>query len=97
MYATVTRFQDSPDDLADGISHVLDEVVPLVQAASGAQAVWLVDRESGERLSVMVFDSEEVATALFAAVAERRAADPDRNRPAPVSSSRYEVYAEALG
>jgi class 3 adenylate cyclase len=92
----VSRFQDSPGDLEDGISHVLDEVVPAARATGGARGVWLVDRETGERLSVMVFQSEDAATALFADVGERRAADPDRNRPAPVSSGRYEIYAEAL-
>ena len=96
MYAMVTRFSDSPGDLEDGISHVIDEVVPLAKAAPGARGLWLVDRETGERLSVMVFESEDDANTLFAAVGERRAADPDRNRPAPVSSSRYEIYAEAL-
>jgi hypothetical protein len=30
---------------------------------------------------------------MFAKVGERRAADPDRNRPAPTGSRRYEVYA----
>ena len=96
MFAMVTRFSDSPGDLEDGISHVIDEVVPLARAASGARGVWLVDRETGERLSVLVFESEYDANALFSAVGERRAADPDRNRPAPVSSTRYEIYAEAL-
>ena len=96
MYAMVTRFKDGPEDLEAGISHVLDEVIPAARAADGARGLWLVDRESGERLSVLVFDSEETAAALFAAVGERRAADPNRNRPAPVSSTRYEIYAETL-
>ena len=96
MYAIVTRFSDGPVDLEDGIAHVLDEVVPAATATPGARGVWLVDRESGERLSVLVFESEDAASALFAAVGERRAADPGRNRPAPVSSGRYEIYANAL-
>ena len=96
MYAMVTRFSDSPSDLEDGISHVLEEVVPLAKGARGARGLWLVDRETGERLSVMIFESEDDANTLFAAVGERRAADPGRNRPAPVSSTRYEIYAEAL-
>jgi len=93
VYAQVTRFQDSEQDLEDGIAHVLDEVIPAAEASDGVRGFWLVDRESGERLSVLVFDDEMNAEALFAAVGERRAADPERNRPVPVGSTRYEIYA----
>jgi hypothetical protein len=63
----------------------------------GVGGVWLVDRETGERMSVMVFDDESAAERLFAAVGERRQADPDRNRPSPVASRKFEVYGAALG
>ena len=96
MYALVVRFQDDEANLRAGIRHVLDEVIPEAQAAEGVRGVWLVNHESGERLSVMVFENEESADKLFEAIAERRAADPDRNRPAPVDSVRYEVYGSAL-
>jgi hypothetical protein len=93
VYAQVIRFQDSPSDLEDGIAHVVEEVVPVAEAAAGVSGVWLVDRETGERMSVMVFDDEAHAETLYAAIAEERAADPERNRPTPVGSARYEVYA----
>jgi len=93
MHAIVITFKDSESDLTDGIEHVLDEVVPAATATAGVQGVWLVDREAGERMSVMVFDDDAAAEAVFAAIGERRAADPDRNRPKPTGSRRYEVYA----
>ena len=96
MYAQVISFEDGPQDLEDGIEHVRDEVAPAAVATPGVRGVWLVDRETGSRISVMVFDDESCAEALFAAVGERRAADPDRNRPKPTGSRRYEVYAHAL-
>jgi hypothetical protein len=57
------------------------------------RGVWLVDHETGERMTVVVFDDEATAAAMFAKVGELRAADPDRNRLAPTGSRRYEVYA----
>ena len=96
MYAQVITFQDDPPDLEDGMAHVRDEVVPAAEQAAGVRGVWLVDRESGTRLSVVLFDDEEVASAFFAAVGERVAAEPGRNRPKPVGSRRYEVYGVAL-
>jgi hypothetical protein len=95
MYAQIVRFQDTGGDLDDGIAHVREEVVPAAESTSGVTGLWLVDRETGERLSVMVFEDEARAQELFAKVGERRAADPERNRPSPVGSTKYEVYAVA--
>lgn len=93
MFAVVLSFDgESPDDQAAGIDHVQDEVIPALSKAGGLDGWWLVDRDSGKRMTVMVWQSEEQYQSAMALVQEARAADPDRHRPAPTNVSRYEVY-----
>ena len=98
MFGMIISFDgESADDLSAGIGHVQDEVIPALSQAKGLHGWWLVDREAGRRVSVMVWDSEEQYQAGMAGVQEARAKDPGRHRPAPTSVQRFEVYGAIPG
>jgi hypothetical protein len=91
MYAQVITFDESPDEIELGIDHVGTEVLPALEPAHGLVGLWLVDRESGKRITVMVWDDESEAQAAFARVAARQEGHAGP-RPTPSSAGRYEVY-----
>jgi heme-degrading monooxygenase HmoA len=93
MYAQVITFDEDPAAVQHGIDHVLADVVPALEESDGAKGLWLVDREHGKRISIMVWESEEAAQAAFARIAARAAANPGE-RPKPVSVERFEIYAQ---
>ena len=98
MFAVVLSFEgESEEDLAAGIEHVKDEVLPALEHAGGLHGWWLVDRDAGRRLTVMMWDSQEQYEAGMARIQQARATDPDRRRPGPSSVARFDVYGSVTG
>jgi hypothetical protein len=96
MFAMVMSFDgESEQDRTAGISHVLAEVVPAMIETDGVTGWWLVDRDGGRRITVLVCEDDKSLQTAMSKVAVERAKEPDRHRPAPTSATRYEIYASA--
>jgi hypothetical protein len=98
MFAMMMSFDgESEHDLTAGIEHVRDEVIPAFEQTQGVRGWWLVDRQAGRRVTVLICDGDDKLHTALAHVQEARANDPDRHRPAPTTVQRFEIYGAAPG
>jgi hypothetical protein len=98
MIMTMAIFEESAAELDEGVRHVREEVVPAFSGAEGLEAAyWLMDRQGGKRLSVMVWrDPDTMAAAmpaLMRRIRETRETAGRPQQPGPSRSERYEVFA----
>src|SRR2546428_11874539 len=87
MIVTVSTFNETGAQLQEGVRHVKDEVVPSVRGAQGLQAgYWVIDLEHGQRLSILVWESADAASAAMPSVmatVKRRRGDGGPHSPQP--------------
>ena len=100
MIVTIATFEESGDQLEEGMRHVQEEVVPSIRGAVGLRAAyWLVDRGAGKRLSVTVWNDPNAPAAAGPGVMasiKRLREEAGRTEPqrAPDRSERFEVFAQ---
>ncbi len=100
MIVTIATFEESSEQLEEGMRHVREEVVPSIRAAAGVRAAyWLVDRQAHKRLSVTFWeDAEAASTAMPGVMASIRRLREEAGRTEPQRSpdrtERFEVFAE---
>ncbi len=100
MIVTIATFEESGEQLEEGMRHVREEVVPSIRGATGVRAAyWLVDRGAGKRLSVTLWDNPDAAAAAMPGVMAsikhlREKAGRTEPQRSPVRSERFEVFAE---
>lgn len=100
MIVTIATFEESAEQLEEGMRHVREEVVPSIRRATGLRAgYWLVDKANGKRLSVTVWDDGDAPAAAMPGVMaaiKRLREQAGRTEPqrSPDQSERFEVFAE---
>lgn len=100
MIVTMATFQETGEQLEEGMRHVREEVVPSIRGAKGVRAAyWMVDKGNGKRISVTVWDDGDAAAAAMPGVMasiKRLREESGRLEPqrSPDHSERFEVFAQ---
>ena len=103
MFAQIATFEESAEQLNEGLRHLREEVIPSVGAVDGlVAAYWLVNPTGGKRLSLMLWDSDEAQAAAMPGIMQgvgsrRSAAGKTTPANAPTSVERFDVVGQARG
>ena len=74
MYARVSTYEGSVEDYDTGLDKVKSDVVPRVRSLPGSKGLLLmVDRSSGQSLSIALYDSQEALDDTRAQAKDARA------------------------
>jgi hypothetical protein len=92
MYARVSQYRGRPDRVEEGIRHVNSNDISAMEGSRGAYL--LVDRQSGEAMTITLWDSAEAAQRTAAAATTLRSAISEAfGDPQPPIVKTYEVAA----
>jgi heme-degrading monooxygenase HmoA len=92
MFARVSTYQGSPDELEDDIRDTTENIVPAVEQIPGSLGLYvLVNRESGRSMSITLWESEAALRESEQAADRIRDASAERHQETIVSVERFEV------
>ena len=92
MFARVSTFTGTSDQVDEAIRQAREDVVPRLEELDGFRgAYFLVDRENGKSLAVTLWESEEAMRASEEAANSLRSETADALGTQMVGVERYEV------
>jgi heme-degrading monooxygenase HmoA len=92
MFARVSTYQGSPDQIDEGVRYAKENIVSRVHEVEGFEGVYLlVDRQSGKALSITLWESEEAMRASEQEANRLRSEAAESGGQEVVGVDRYEV------
>ena len=92
MFARVSTFQGSPEQLDDSTSQAIEQILPAARRLAGFQGVLsLIDRATGKSITITLWQDEEAMRNSEEAANRLRARGAETAGESVVSVERYEV------
>ena len=92
MFARVSTFQGSPEQLDESTRQATEQIVPAARRLAGFQGVLsLIDRATGESITITLWQDEDAMRASEEAANRLRASGSEAAGGSVVSVERYEV------
>ena len=92
MYARVSMFESSPDQIDEFLRQAREQVLPQAKQDEGFKGmVALTDRQSGKTLGISFWESEEAMRASEEGANRLREESAEAGRGTVVGVERYEV------
>lgn len=92
MYARMSTLEGSPDQIDQGLRHVREQVLPLIQQQEGFEGfIVLADRQSGKVIGVSLWESEQAMQASEQVGDRTRSESAEATGGTVAGVERYEV------
>ena len=92
MYARVSTYRGSAEQIDQGIRQIRENILPRVQKLDGYRGVYfLVDRQSGKSMTVTLWESERAMRASEEAANQLRSDSAEATGATVEGVERYEV------